>query len=167
MRAASFSAMRTPTAVDPVKLIPRTRVSEINLSPHSPEPITRLRTPGGKPAFSSRLTRYTAERGVSDAGFKTRVLPHANAGAIFRTGLTTGKFHGVIDATTPTGRRTVEQEKPGRSLGNVCPDKRTASPAANAASAAARVTSAMDSHSALPCSRVTIRANSFLESTKS
>src|SRR5215467_12783380 len=107
IRAATLSAIWTPTAVDPVKLIPRTRIFEINLSPHSPEPVTRLITPGGKPAFSSRLTRYTAERGVSDAGFKTTVLPHANAGAIFRTGLTTGKFHGVIAATTPTGRRTV------------------------------------------------------------
>ena len=49
----------------------------------------------------------TADQGVSEAGFSTTELPQASAGAIFRTGLTTGKFHGVMAATTPTGCRTV------------------------------------------------------------
>jgi hypothetical protein len=50
---------------------------------------------------------YLADLGVNEAGFKMTVLPQANAGAIFRTGLTTGKFHGVIATTMPTGCRTV------------------------------------------------------------
>ena len=34
---------------------------------------------------------------------KTTVLPATSAGAIFQTGMATGKFHGVMQATTPCG----------------------------------------------------------------
>jgi hypothetical protein len=44
---------------------------------------------------------------VADAGLKTRVLPHINAGAIFQAGIANGKFHGVMIPTTPSGRRLV------------------------------------------------------------
>ena len=43
--------------------------------------------------------------GVSGAGLSTTVLPSASAGASTRKPSTTGKFHGVIAATTPTGTR--------------------------------------------------------------
>src|SRR5215813_7480137 len=143
--------MCMPTAVDPVKLTPLTRGSETNRSPTALGPITRFRTPPGKPAFSNRRVRNTADHGVSDEGLNTTVLPQASAGTILRTGLTTGKFHGVMAATTPSGSSTVKQLSAGRSLGKVCPDKRSASPAAKLVSAAARVTSPEDSDSTFPC----------------
>ena len=45
--------------------------------------------------------------GVKVAGLKTTVLPVTSAGAIFQIGIATGKFHGVMQATTPTGMRVV------------------------------------------------------------
>ena len=64
-------------------------------------------TPFGTPARSKMDTTAVAVAGVSDAGLKTTVLPLTSAGAIFHTGIATGKFHGVMQATTPTGSRTV------------------------------------------------------------
>ena len=43
--------------------------------------------------------------GTSSAGFQTTVFPNAIAGAIFQAGIASGKFHGVIAATTPSGSR--------------------------------------------------------------
>ena len=37
----------------------------------------------------------------------TTVFPYASAGAAFHAGIAAGKFHGVISATTPSGRRVV------------------------------------------------------------
>jgi len=47
------------------------------------------------------------ESGVSSAGLTTKVQPHARAGAIFHMPIMSGKFHGTMAATTPTGSRTV------------------------------------------------------------
>ena len=40
---------------------------------------------------------------VVSAGFKTTVLPVANAGAIFQAAINRGKFQGIICAATPSG----------------------------------------------------------------
>ncbi len=40
------------------------------------------------------------------------MLPHASAGAIFHTASISGKFHGVIAPTTPTGSRSVYVNAP-------------------------------------------------------
>ncbi len=45
--------------------------------------------------------------GVSSAGLTTKVQPQASAGAIFHMPIMSGKFHGTMAATTPTGSRTV------------------------------------------------------------
>src|SRR5215216_2558040 len=109
--------MRVPIPVDPVKVIPPTRGSPTSTSPTTaPGPVIRLTTPRGAPARSSSSIRYPADHGVSDDGLKTTVLPNASAGAILRTGVTTGKFQGQIAATTPSGSVTVAHENPGRSL---------------------------------------------------
>ena len=47
------------------------------------------------------------------AGFSTTVLPNASAGAAFQSGIASGKFHGVISATTPSGSRSVNCSAPG------------------------------------------------------
>ena len=44
--------------------------------------------------------------GVYGDGFATTVLPASHAGASFHASRITGKFHGVIAATTPSGLRT-------------------------------------------------------------
>jgi len=48
-----------------------------------PGPVTMLATPSGRPASSRALKIATATPGASDAGFSTRALPVASAGAIF------------------------------------------------------------------------------------
>ena len=45
-------------------------------------------------------------RGVVGAGLSTTVLPAASAGPIFQIAMTSGKFHGAMLPTTPTGRRS-------------------------------------------------------------
>ena len=45
----------------------------------------------------------SAVSGVSGDGFSTIVQPAASAGISFHTAIISGKFHGTIAATTPTG----------------------------------------------------------------
>ena len=66
-----------------------------------------------------------------------------------------------------TGSAIVWHDTPARSLGNVWPPARLASPAMKRASAAARPTSPTASARALPCSSVTIRPSSFFASSRS
>ena len=52
-----------------------------------------------------------ADSGVVDAGFRTTVLPAARAGAIFQASISSGKFHGMIWAATPSGLRDAARER--------------------------------------------------------
>ncbi len=61
--------------------------------------------PGGKPTSAQSLAMRSALRGVISAGFITIVLPAASAGPIFQLQNSSGKFHGTIAPTTPTGSR--------------------------------------------------------------
>ncbi len=70
-----------------------------------------------------------AEAGVRFAGFQTTALPKASAGAIFQAGVATGKFHGLMIATTPTGSRRTSISMPGRTLSARSPCRRRASAA--------------------------------------
>ena len=54
--------------------------------------------------MNSSATR-SIDSGVSSAGLTTTVQPQANAGAIFHMPIISGKFHGTMAATTPTGSR--------------------------------------------------------------
>ena len=65
-------------------------------------------TPGGTPASCASSTSASEVSGVSSAGLPTTVQPAASAGAILRAIIASGKFHGVIAATTPTGSFTAE-----------------------------------------------------------
>ena len=65
--------------------------------------MTRLATPGGRPASARHWNIWIKVSGVWSAGRLTTVQPTASAGAIFRLGSAAGKFHGVIVPTTPTG----------------------------------------------------------------
>ena len=55
------------------------------------------------------------------------MLPAARAGASFQAAMTSGKFHGVISATTPSGSRTVMASPPA--IGIVSPIGRSGAPA--------------------------------------
>ncbi len=93
-----------PTAVEPVKVNLRTIGLEVISAPISEVlPATILMTPAGTPARSASSTKANADKGVRFAGLHTTVQPAASAGAILRVSIAFGKFHGVIQATTPTG----------------------------------------------------------------
>ncbi len=55
------------------------------------------------------------------------MLPAASAGAIFHDAIVSGKFHGVISATTPSGSRKVMATPPA--TGIVSPRLRSGAPA--------------------------------------
>ena len=98
-------AMRSlPVSVDPVN----DSFLTIGLLVSSPpisvaDPVMTLSTPFGTPARSASSASASAENGVCDAGFSTTVHPAAMAGPAFRVIIASGKFHGVMHATTPTG----------------------------------------------------------------
>src|SRR6266545_901921 len=68
-------------------------------------PCTTLKTPSGTPASCSSSATYSDADGSFSDGFKTKVLPQANAGAHIHMGTIAGKLNGVIPATTPSGWR--------------------------------------------------------------
>ena len=72
-----------------------------------PGPVITLSTPGGSPASAAICASASAVSGVWLAGLMITVLPHASAGATFHDVSSSGKFHGTIAATTPTGSRSV------------------------------------------------------------
>src|SRR3954454_14156685 len=97
MRAMAFCAIARPVSIDPVKLSAVTAGWLTIVSPTTdPEPMTRLNTPAGTPAFARISVSAHAHPGVHCAGLNTTVLPNASAGAIFHAGMAIGKFHGVI-----------------------------------------------------------------------
>src|SRR5688572_14032565 len=72
-----------------------------------PRPGMTFSTPAGSPHSRAYSANFSSESDVFDAGLMTTVLPQASAGAIFQTASISGKFHGVIAPTTPTGSRRV------------------------------------------------------------
>ena len=58
--------------------------------------------PGCPPRRGTRRSA-SAHCGASSDGLRTTPLPASRAGKIFQDGMATGKFHGVIIPTTPTG----------------------------------------------------------------
>ncbi len=63
--------------------------------------VSTLNTPEGSPTSAIISASISAVRGVVGAGFSTIVLPATSAGAILITASHSGKFHGVMAATTP------------------------------------------------------------------
>ena len=57
--------------------------------------------PGGTPASTASCASSTVENGVSSDGLSTMALPAASAGPAFHDAMLSGKFQGVIAATTP------------------------------------------------------------------
>ena len=127
-RAGCTAAAATdgPTSCDPVKLTASTSGDAASAAPSSspgPSPDS------ARPAAVRRAGRCprasTATPGTSSAGLKTTQLPNASAGAIFHAGIASGKFHGVIAATTPSGSRVTSTSMPGRAESIFSPVTRT------------------------------------------
>ncbi len=97
-------AMALPTPVEPVKAILSMPSCSTNACPVGPAPVMMLTTPGGRSACWHTCANSSAVNGVVSAGLRTTVLPVARAGAIFHASISSGKFHGMICPTTPTGR---------------------------------------------------------------
>jgi hypothetical protein len=102
--SAASASRRLPTGTEPVSEIlrtmgERTRCSEMKAG----SPVTRLSTPGGRPASWHACTIAMHEPGASSAGLTMIEQPAASAAAIFRVGSRAGKFQGENAATTPTG----------------------------------------------------------------
>ena len=57
-----------------------------------------LTTPSGSPASAMICMKFAIAIGVHSDGLQTIVFPAAMPGAISSTGISVGKFHGVIDA---------------------------------------------------------------------
>jgi hypothetical protein len=105
---AAAWTINLPTSVDPVKATLSTSGCAAKAAPAvSPNPVRMLRTPSGKPASWISWPSRNALSGVCSAGFSTIVQPAASAGAIFHAAIISGKFHGMIWPTTPTGSRKV------------------------------------------------------------
>ena len=106
-----------PTSVEPVKPILATSgCSTRRLPTTEPFPTSTLTTPSGMPASSTSSESRSADIGVSSAGFSTTVLPHASAGPSFQEEMLSGKFHGTIRPTTPSGSRNVRSTPPATGI---------------------------------------------------
>src|SRR5438477_6691078 len=93
-----------PVPVDPVNERLRTTGLLVSSAPMSvADPVTTLKTPLGTPARSASSASASADDGVGDAGLSTTVHPAAIAGPALRVIIASGKFHGVMQATTPIG----------------------------------------------------------------
>src|SRR4051795_2040353 len=97
---AAAAATFLPVATEPVKLIFRGVGCDVTHDPRPSPPLTTLNTPGGNTSRSSSPI-FNVLSGVNGDGFSTMVLPARSAGAIFQDARVTGKFHGVMAATTP------------------------------------------------------------------
>ena len=96
-----------PTWVEPVNDTLSTSECSTNAAPTAPSPVTRLITPGGNPTCCASSASRIEVSGVCSGGLMITVLPVARAGASFHPRIISGKFHGVINAHTPTGSRRV------------------------------------------------------------
>jgi hypothetical protein len=78
-------------------------------------------TPFGTPARSASEASASAEKGVCEAGLTTVVQPAASAGPTLRVIIATGKFHGVMQPTTPMGSLTTRMRLSRACVGIVSP----------------------------------------------
>ena len=117
-----------PISVEPVKATLATSGCSTSRVPTVlPLPTTTWNTPSGMPASRASSARRSADSGVISAGFTTMVLPVARAGPIFHEVMASGKFHGTMAATTPSGSWKVMSTPPA--TGTVAPRCLSTAPA--------------------------------------
>ena len=120
--AAHCSSSFVPTAVEPVKVSLRTSGLAVSSPPIAwVSPASTLTTPAGMSALTASSAMASADSGVAEAGLHTTAQPAASAGPTFRVSMAMGKFHGVMQATTPTGCLRVTMRLSGAGPGIVSP----------------------------------------------
>ncbi|MNW00386.1 hypothetical protein D3C71_1958720 [compost metagenome] len=93
-----------PTGVEPVKVSLSMPGWLAMAAPTTlPRPLTMLTTPSGIPACCTSSAKRRADSEVSSAGLTTTVQPTARAAPSFQAMVCSGKFHGTMTPTTPTG----------------------------------------------------------------
>ncbi len=103
-RWASVRCSSRATSVEPVKSTPCTRASATSAAPTvSPRPGSSCSAPRGTPASCSAATAAAATSGVCSAGFASTTLPAASAAATWPVKIASGKFHGLMHSTGPSG----------------------------------------------------------------
>ena len=99
----AYCMISRPVVVSPVKATFATRsLLASGLPASTPKPLTMFSTPSGSRSPIS-WANSRIEAGVCSAGLRTTQLPAAIAGASFQVAISSGKFHGMICATTPSG----------------------------------------------------------------
>ncbi|MCY1449707.1 hypothetical protein D9M71_664650 [compost metagenome] len=112
MLATAATPTLLPTAVEPVNETLLISGCAARPAPTvAPSPVMTLNTPAGMPASKASSARRRAVSGVSQAGLMTTVQPQARAGMSFQVVIISGKFHGTMPATTPTGSRRANAVK--------------------------------------------------------
>ncbi len=95
--------MSRPVVVSPVNATLATRgLCASGLPASTPKPCTTFTTPLGRMSAMSSMNAMI-DTGVCSAGLSTTQFPAASAGASFQVAMSSGKFHGMIWATTPSG----------------------------------------------------------------
>ena len=74
--------------------------------PSPAEAVHDVVDPGGHAGLGQHLGQQRRRRRRLLRGLTTTALPHARAGATFQVSSSSGRFHGTITATTPSGLRT-------------------------------------------------------------
>src|SRR3984957_18068179 len=106
--APEASTISLPHSVEPVKATLSTSSWAARAAPAvSPKPVTTFTTPSGMPASAISWASSSAVSGVCSAGLSTMQLPVVRAGPSFHAAISSGKFHGMICPTTPSGSRSV------------------------------------------------------------
>ena len=152
--------MRSPVAEDPTNPTASMPGWVTSASPTAPGPGRIETRPAGTPASVNSSPRARQASGVSSGGLATTALPVASAGPTNSHMIMRGKFHGVIEAHTPTGVRKLNMRLFRSLLGMVSPYRRLASSAETENRAAVSSTSVRASASGFPCSNVVSRASS-------
>ncbi len=112
-----------PTSVEPVKASTSTSMWRPSAWPAvSPKPGSTLNTPSGMPASAASSARRMAVSGDCSAGFRITELPAASAGEIFQQAISSGKFHGTTQATTPDGFARDQGDDVARGRGDLVVD---------------------------------------------
>ena len=111
---AALSITRRPVAVEPVNEILAKPLWAVISGPRASSPLMTFSTPAGKTSRSSSPMRRVV-RGVNGEGFTTMVLPASSAGPIFQIASSTGKFHGTMAQTTPSGTWCTSMRRVGLS----------------------------------------------------
>ena len=123
--AAAAAMIALPVSRWPVNETIEVSSSLTSAAPVDGPPVTRLITPSGRSRCSSiSLNSSIVDSGVTSLGLTTSVLPVSSAGASLRASTASGKFHGQIAATTPTGARSRWMTSPATSPGRMSPSSR-------------------------------------------